>query len=445
MILAVPPPPELLPARLQMAWTLGFHIIIASFGVGLPLLLLFVEWRFLKTGDVLWKELARRWSRAFAVLFAVGAVSGTVLSFELGLLWPEFMQRWGAVIGLPFTIEGFAFFLEAIFVGIYLYSWDRLSPRVHWLTGWPIAVAGFFSAYFVVMANAWMNTPVGFRIEGDQIVEIDPLAAMFNPASGAQVSHMLVAAYMVTGFSVAAYYAFQLRQTPGSEYCRRAMSAGLVLGLALAPVQLGVGDWAAKMVAQTQPVKLAAMEGQFETERGAPLRIGGWPDRAQQRTPYALEIPGGLSFLAFGDPQAPVRGLNEFPESDQPPVAIVHLAFQVMVAIGLLMVAMSVWSAFGWLRWRAWPRTPVFRWLVIALGPLSVVALEAGWIVTEVGRQPWIVQGYQRTAEAVTTSPGLWTVFLATVAISLFIGVATVATLLQLARIPVRGDRHVAG
>lgn len=433
---------QLLPARLQMAFTLGFHIILACYGVGLPVLMLVAEWRYLKTGDQLWQKLAQRWSRSFAVLFAVGAVSGTVLSFELGLLWPEFMGRWGAVIGLPFTMEGFAFFLEAIFAGIYLYGWDRLPKRVHWLTGWPIAISGFLSAFFVVTANAWMNAPAGFRIVDGKIVDINPLAAMFNVASGAQVTHMIVAAYMVTGFCVAAFYAFCLLRDPLNEYCRRAFTLSLLLGLVFVPIQMMVGDWSAKVVAKSQPVKLAAMEGQFQTERHAPLRIGGLPDPVARETRYAIEIPGALSFLSYGEFNAEVKGLNDFPDDVKPPVIVVHLAFQVMVGIGSLMGLLAAGCLVNYVRFRSWPQSKWFLRTVVLMGPLSILAMEAGWIVTEVGRQPWIVHGYMRTADAVTKAPGVWSVFAGTMTIYLLLAIATITSLARLAKVPLQEDLH---
>ncbi len=427
---------DLLAARMMMAFTLAFHIILACLGVGFPLLMLIAEWRFLRTRDPLWRTLARRWSKAFAVLFAVGAVSGTVLSFELGLLWPEFMQRWGAVIGLPFTMEGFAFFLEAIFVGIYLYGWDRLSPRAHWLAAWPIVISGFFSAFFVVMANAWMNAPAGFRLENGQPVDIDPIAAMWNAASAAQATHMIVAAYIVTGFCVAAFYARGLMRNPDDAYSRRGFGLGLVLALPLAPVQFLVGDWSAKVVARTQPVKLAAMEGQFETEQRAPLRIGGIPNEETRETPYAIEIPGALSWLAYGDLDATVQGLNDVPPDATPPVAIVHIAFQVMVGAGMLMLLAAIWGGIAVVKNRAPPTSKWFLVLIVLLGPLSIIAMEAGWVVTEVGRQPWIVQGVMRTSEAVTAAPGVRYWFAATLAIYAIIGATTIVVLRGLANVP---------
>jgi cytochrome bd ubiquinol oxidase subunit I len=435
---------NLLPARLQMAFTLGFHIILACLGVGLPVVMLAAEWRFLRTGDELWRTLARRWSKAFAVLFAIGAVTGTVLSFELGLLWPEFMGRWGSVIGMPFTMEGFAFFFEAIFAGIYLYGWDRLPKRVHWFTGWPIAFSGFLSAFFVVMANSWMNAPQGFRIVDGKLTDIDPLAAMFNVATGAQVTHMLVAAYLVTGFSVASFYAYRLLRNRSDAYNRRALTLGLLLALPLVPVQMMVGDWSAKVVASSQPVKFAAMEGVFETSARAPLHIGGIPDEESRQLHYAIKIPGVLSWLAHGDIDAEVTGLDQFSPEDTPPVAVVHFAFQIMVGIGTLMLFMAGWCGISYFRTRAWPQSNLFLWSIILLGPLSVVALEAGWIVTEVGRQPWIVQGYMRTSEAVTQAPGVWTVFVGTMTIYAVIGVAAFAILRQLGNVPLVEDEHGA-
>jgi len=434
----------LLPARLQMAFTLGFHIILACFGVGLPVLMLIAEWCYLKTGDRVWHRLAQRWSRSFAVLFAVGAVSGTVLSFELGLLWPEFMGRWGAVIGLPFTMEGFAFFLEAIFAGIYLYGWDRLPPRIHWWTGWPIAISGFLSAFFVVTANSWMNCPAGFTLVDGRLTAIDPYAAMFNPATGAQVTHMIVAAYLVTGFSVAAFYAMTLIRDPNNEYCRRAFTLGLLLALVFTPIQMVVGDWSAKVVASTQPVKLAAMEGQFQTEQGAPLRIGGIPDPVARQTRYAIEIPGLLSYLSYSDFRAEVKGLNDFPADETPPVAVVHFAFQIMVGIGSLMGVIAAVCVVNFIRHRSWPQSRLFLATVVAMGPLSIIAMEAGWVVTEVGRQPWIVYGVMRTSEAVTRAPGVWSVFWATMLIYLVIGITTLIVLRRLARLPMEEAAHGA-
>lgn len=427
---------QLWAARMQMALTLGVHIILACFGVGFPVLMLIAEGRYLRTGDAVWKTLARRWSRAFAVMFAVGAVSGTVLSFELGMLWPKLMGTFGAVIGLPFTLEGFAFFIEAIFAGIYFYGWEKLPPRVHLLTGVAIALSGLASAWFVVTSNAWMNQPQGFTLRDGVAIDIDPIAAMLNPATMSQTTHMIMAAYMVTGFSVAAFYAWERLRGRDMVYQRHAMTLGLLLGMSFALPQIVVGDWAAKMVAQTQPVKLAAMEGQFQTETSAPLRIGGWPDEETRRTEYALELPGMLSWLAYGDSTATVKGLDDFPREDTPPVAIVHIAFQVMVGAGTFLAGLTCWGIASLAIKKRLPAQRLFLLALVASGPLAVMALEAGWVVTEVGRQPWIVHGIMRTKDAVTQAPGMNVVFWITLAIYTLLTVMTIGILRVLARQP---------
>jgi cytochrome d ubiquinol oxidase subunit I len=427
---------QLWAARMQMALTLGMHIILACFGVGMPVLMLIAEGNYLRTGEAIWKTLARRWSKAFAVMFAVGAVSGTVLSFELGMLWPKFMGTFGAVIGLPFTLEGFAFFIEAIFAGIYFYSWEKLSPRVHLLTGIPIALSGLASAWFVVTSNAWMNQPRGFTLKDGVAIDIDPIAAMLNPATGAQTTHMIFAAYMVTGFSVAAFYAWERLRGRDMPYQRHAMTLGLLLGMFFTLPQILVGDRAAKMVAQTQPVKLAAMEGQFQTEVGAPLRIGGLPNEETRHTDYAIELPGVLSWMAYGDSQATVRGIDDFPRGDTPPIAVVHIAFQVMVAGGMFLAGLTVWGIASLAFKKRLPFSRLFLISLVASGPLAVIALEAGWVVTEVGRQPWIVHGVMRTSEAVTHAPGMQLVFWVTLAIYVLLTGMTIGILRLLARAP---------
>ena len=425
---------NLLAARWQMALTLGTHIILAVFGIGMPVLLLAAEWRYLRTGDEIWKALAHRWSHVFAVLFAVGAISGTVLSFELGLLWPEFMRQFGPVIGFAFAMEGFAFFLEAIFVGIYLYGWNRLSKWTHWWCGVPIAISGAASAWFVVTVSSWMSTPRGFRLVDGHAVDIDPLAALLNPSTGPQTVHMLVAADIVAGFMAAAVYARSLLIDGKCEYSRRAMALGLTMGAVMMPVQFVVGDWAAQSVAQVQPIKLAALEGQFQTEARAPLRIGGLPDAETRTTPYAIEIPGMLSWLGYRDVNAVVKGLDDFPPQDTPPVATVHVAFQVMVGLGVYLLLLSIYAGWFVVRRRRLPDGRWFLTLLVLAGPLSIVALEAGWVVTEVGRQPYLVHGVARTAEMVTQAPYVGWLLLATVVIYGAIGAGTIAVLRLLGR-----------
>jgi cytochrome d ubiquinol oxidase subunit I len=423
-------------ARLQMALSLGWHIIIACYGVGMPAITVLAEWRGHRTGDPNYALLARRWAKAMGVLFAVGAVSGTILSFEMGLLWPGMMGVYGEVLGLPFTLEGIAFFIEAIFLGIYLYAWDRLSPRVHLLTAIPVLVAGVASAFFVVAANAWMQQPTGFDVADGRVISVDPVAAMFNPATPAQTVHMILAAFMVAGFGMASVYAVSLLRGRRDRYHMLGFLIPFAVAAVVTPVQIGVGDWAAHFVADNQAVKLAAMEGIFETQRGAPLHIGGVVIDGEMR--YAVEIPYGLSLLAHFDPNAEIIGLNEVPEDQRPPVNLVHLAFQVMVGAGFALLALSVWLAIVWKRQKALPRSAWFLRAASVSGVLAVLALEAGWIVTEVGRQPWIVYGVMRTSEAVNPAPGLVYGFVLVAVVYAILTVATVYVLRRLARdIPV--------
>lgn len=409
---------DLLAARSQMAMSLGFHIVFAVVGMAMPLLMCIAEWRHLRRTDPADRthlELARRWSKGTAILFAVGAVSGTVLSFELGLLWPHFMEHAGPIIGMPFSLEGIAFFLEAIFLGIYLYGWNRVPPRVHLAAGACVLICGTLSGILVVCANAWMNTPAGFRLERGHAVDIDPIRAMLNPAALSEGLHMVLAAFAAVGFAVAGIHAWALwragrsgRPAGGLHALHGpALRIALLVGGVAAVLQPLSGDYAAKVVARTQPIKLAAMEGQWETRRGAPLRIGGWPDEKTETTRYALELPKLLSVLAFADPDAEVAGLQTVPPGARPPVAIVHVAFQIMVACGLAMLAVAALAVLLKVRKRRIEETRWFLLLVIAAAPLGLVAIEAGWVVTEVGRQPWIVQGIQRTAQAVTNVPNL--------------------------------------
>lgn len=409
-----------------MAMSLAFHIIFAMVGIGMPLLMVLAEWRHQRTGDPVFLDLAKRWAKGTAILFAVGAVSGTVLSFELGLLWPGFMKFAGAIIGMPFSLEGFAFFTEAIFLGVYLYGWDRISPRAHLWTGVLVAVSGVLSGIFVVIANAWMNAPRGFVLRDGVAAEIDPIAAMMTPAAFPQTLHMTLAAYAATGFAVAGIHALMLRRDPGAAFHRRALQLALMMAVPAALLQPIAGDIAAKAVARLQPAKLAAMEGQFTTEHGAPLRIGGWPDQDDGVTRWSLEIPKALSLLAFGDPNAEVQGLDRVPREDWPPVAIVHVAFQVMVALGSYLALVSLWVLWDWRRARPLEGDRLLLGAIVLGAPMGFVATEAGWVVTEVGRQPWVVQGVLRTADAVTPMPGLVVPFALFTLLYVFLGVIVV-------------------
>jgi cytochrome bd ubiquinol oxidase subunit I len=376
-------------------------------------------------------DLAKRWAKGTAILFAVGAVSGTALSFELGLLWPRFMELAGPLIGLPFSLEGFAFFTEAIFIGVYLYGWDRISTRMHLAAGVLVALSGAAGTVFVLMVNAWMNTPVGFEIVNGKLTSIDPLEALHSAAAFPQALHMLLAAYASTGLAVAGVHAWLLRRDSSSTFHRHALAVALCVGAPAALLQPLSGDISARLVARTQPVKLAALEGQFETERGAPLRLGGIPDEAARQTRWAIEVPRGLSLLAFHDVDAEVRGLNDFPQDEWPPISIVHASFQLMVALGTAMAVVSLWAV--WTAWRH--RTLVGQRhllaAIAAVAPFGFVATEAGWVVTEVGRQPWVVQGVIRTADAVTPMPGLWIPF--GLFVGLYVGLAAIVILLIVA------------
>jgi len=417
---------DFLAARSQMAMSLAFHIIFAAVGIGMPLLMVIAEGRWLRTHDDVYLTLAKRWAKGTAILFAVGAVSGTVLSFELGLLWPGFMLYAGAIIGMPFSLEGFAFFTEAIFLGIYIYGWKRVSARIHWLSGVMVAFSGALSGVFVVTANAWMNSPTGFRLENGRPVDIDPIAAMLNPSSFQQVLHMTIASYVATGVAVAGIHAWMLLRDRSNQFHRHALAISLAVAGVSALLQPLSGHHSAQVVAETQPIKLAAMEGQFRTEKCAPLRIGGIPDRATEQTRFALEIPCGLSFLAHNDFNAEVKGLDSVPRDQHPPVEIVHLAFQIMVAAGFALAGVGVLTAFLAWRKRGLPDARWLLWLLVAASPLGFIAIEAGWIVTEVGRQPWVVYRILRTADAVTPMPGLVVPFLTFTLLYLFLAVIVV-------------------
>jgi len=381
--------------------SLAFHIVFAAVGVAMPLFMVLAEAQAQRTGSEPYRELARRWAKGTAILFAVGAVSGTVISFELGLLWPRFMSFAGPVIGMPFSLEGFAFFAEAIFLGIYLYGWGRVSPGLHLAAGAVVAASGALSAFFVTLANAWMNAPAGFSLDAlGRAQDVRPLVAMFPPGWAHEVIHVLLSSYLATAFAVGGIHAFFLLRRRADPFHRAALRIVMGVGAAAALLQPLSGDFSAREVARTQPLKLAALEGQFRTERGAPLRLGGIPDPAAETTRFALEIPRGLSLLAFHDPDAEVRGLAAFPRRDWPDVRLVHPAFQVMVGLGgLLALAGLAWVVLR-LRGRD-PGPRLLRALVI-LAPAGFLALEAGWLVTEWGRQPFTVRGVLRTADSVT-------------------------------------------
>lgn len=429
---------NLLAARAQMGTSLAFHITFSLFGIGLPFLLCIAEGLGLKTGNPTWLLLARRWTRAAAILFAIGAVSGTIISFELGLLWPTYTRFAGQVVGLPFLLEGFAFFVEAIFLGLYLYGWDRLSPRVHWLCSFPIWISGILSAWFIISANSWMNTPAGFVIRQGKIVDVQPWQAIFNPSMPYETLHMLLGCFVVTSLVLAGICASALLRGRSGDYYRKGLLLAMSIALLSTPLQILSGDLNARFLASAQPVKFAALEGDFHTEDGPPLRIGGLADARTGQVYYALEIPHGESLLLFFNRNGKVRGLDAFARQDWPDaIPAVHLAFDTMVGCGLfaLLVALLFWLLF----WRRRERLFAQKWLlrgIIVAGPCTIVAVICGWLVTELGRQPWVISGFLRTRDAVTPAPWVSLSFLIFVLVYLLLSVALLRLLLGLARQP---------
>ena len=424
---------NLFAARYQMATSLGFHIILAAAGVAFPFITLLAHRRGLRHNDPDALQLAKRWAKVMAVLFAVGAVSGTIISFEMGMLWPGMMGPFGDVIGLPFALEGVAFFVEAIFIAIYLYGWNRLPARTHYRTLYPIVVSGFIGSFFIVSVNAWMNSPAGFTLTAaGEVTNIDPWAAMLNPATGVEYIHMLFAAYMLTGFTVAGVYAVGRLKGRTDRLHRLGFIIPFVVASIAAPLQVAVGDVASRRLIDAQPAKFAAMELLPETTAGAPMTLGGFLVDGKVRG--AIEIPGLASFLAARDFNAVVPGLDSVPADERPPANIVHWSYQLMVALGTGLLALSAWFAFIWWRKRDVPQG-VWFWRFASLAGLgAIVALEAGWVTTEVGRQPWIVHGVVRTADAVTAAEGIVVTAAAITALYLVLGVVTLAVLRRMSR-----------
>lgn len=428
---------NLLAARQLMAFTLGFHIILACVGVALPAMMLIAEYRGRRHGDEVALSLAERWSKAAAVMFAVGAVTGTVLSFEMGLLWPRFMERYGDVFGTGFAIEGIFFFTEAIFIAIYIYGWKRIGGWKHFWTGIPIVIAGVGGAFSVVAVNSWMNKPQGFELDqSGEVVNVEPLKALFNGATAYEFPHMLLAAYMVVGFGLASVYAVSMLRNPKRRRDRR-HRLGLLIPLTVAaiatPIQLYVGDVAARGVADDQPSKFAAMECVYETGPDQTEWIGGIC--TDDEVKYGIGIPGLDSFLVGFSTDTVVTGLDQIPDDEQPPApTLLHLSFDAMVGIGTALLLLGGWLGFAWWRQRDIPETKWFLRAVAVSGLAAVIALEAGWIVTEVGRQPWIVYQHMRVSEAVTGAGGLWFVFAGAVLLYGAIGVITFFALKRVAR-----------
>lgn len=442
-VAAVASDANLFAARYQMATSLGFHIILAAAGVAFPFITLLAHRRGLRHNDLDALRLAKRWSKAMAVLFAVGAVSGTILSFEMGMLWPGMMGPFGDVIGLPFALEGVSFFVEAIFIAIYLYGWNRLSAKAHYRTLFPIVAAGFTGSFFIVSANAWMNSPQGFTVTAaGEVTNIDPWAAMFNPATGVQYVHMLLAAYMLTGFTVASVYAFGRLKGRTDRLHRLGFIIPFVVASIAAPVQVVVGDVATRRLIEAQPAKFAAMELLPETMSSAPLTLGGFLVDGKVRG--AIEIPGVASFLGTRDFNATVPGLDSAPADERPNANIVHLSFQLMVALGTGLVALALWLVLVWWRKRRLPESVWFWRLASLAGVGAIVALEAGWVTTEVGRQPWIVYGIVRTSDAVSAANGIVVSAVAVTLTYLVLGTVTLTVLRLMSRSFAEGEEVAA-
>ncbi len=435
--LGQPDQEHLLWARELQAMSLAFHIPLVCFGISFPAMVLFMEGLYLRTGDPTYKALAKRWSKVMLILFAVGVVTGTILSFEFGLLWPNFMATFGDVFGVAFALEGVSFFIEAIFIAIYVYGWDRLPPRAHLLAGVPIVITGITGSMMVIAVNGWMNDPVGFDVVNGAVTNIRPWEALFNDFFWHELAHMYLAGYMVAGFLVAGVYAVAWLRGQRSRYVRAGMVVPLTVACLAAPVQVIVGDWAGRTVADKQPVKLATFEGLPQTQSGAPFHILGWYDKQTQEVEGAIEIPDLLSILAYHNPDATVQGLDSVPPDDRPgPINVVRYAFQTMIGIGTLLAAMGLFYAAVWWRKRRLPRSKWFFRLVVAAGPLAVIAMICGWITTEVGRQPWIVYGVMRVENAVTDASGLPIAFFVGLAVYLSLAGAVAWLLRRLARNP---------
>jgi cytochrome bd ubiquinol oxidase subunit I len=427
-------------ASQMQSLSFSVHIPLVCFGIALPAMVLFMEWRHLRSGEEVYRTIARRWTRIMVALFAVGVITGTILSFEMGMLWPQFMATFGSVFGLGFAIEGFSFFMEAIFIGIYVYGWNRLSPRLHLLSGIPVVFSGFTGSLMVISVNAWMQHPSGFTLRAGRAVDVHPLAALFgNSFLWNELIHMYVGGFIVTGFLLAMPYAIGFLRGRWGRYERTAFAVPTTIAAIASPLQVIIGDWVARDVATEQPVKLAAIEGLGTTTRGASEHLLGWYTHGH--IDFGIGIPHLLSLLAFHSWNAKVAGLNAVSASDRPPVNITRFSFQIMVGIGTLLALLGV--VFLLIRWRrrALPTQRLFYLVSAAAGPLSVAALLAGWIVTEVGRQPWVVYRVMTSAQAVTSASTVPVSYGVLVAAYILVGLGVIWILRRLASAPL-ADPH---
>ncbi|MDH1882203.1 cytochrome ubiquinol oxidase subunit I [Empedobacter sp. GD03797] len=398
---------DFIAARSQMAMSLAFHIVFSCVGMVMPFMMAIAHYKYLKTKNEIYKGLTKAWSKGVAILFATGAVSGTMLSFELGLLFPKFMEHAGPIFGMPFSLEGTAFFIEAIALGFFLYGWDKFNKWFHWICGVIVGISGLASGILVVAANAWMNSPSGFDFVNGEYLNIDPVKAMFNDAWFSQALHMTIAAFCATGFAVAGLHAYLILKGKNVNFHREAFKISSVLAITAAMLAPLSGDISAKDVAKRQPIKLAAMEAHFKTEESASFVLGGIVDESKEEIKYAIKVPGVLSFLVHSDFKTPVKGLEEFPKDEWPPVAVVHYAFQIMITFGMLMMGIAVIYLIAQFFKKDWRTKRWYYKLFMIATPFGYIALEAGWTVTEVGRQPWIIYGIMRTVDSITPMPGI--------------------------------------
>lgn len=414
-------------SRLLTEVTLSFHILYATIGVGVPLMIMIAQWVGYKKNDEHYILMARRWARGFVITVAVGVVTGTAIGLQLSLLWPNFMQLAGQVIALPLFLETFAFFFEAIFLGIYLYTWDRFkSQKKHMLLLIPVAIGASMSAVFITIVNAFMNAPQGFDVVNGELVNIQPFVAMFNPAMPTKVAHVLVTAYMTSAFVLASIAAFRILKGSHHIYHKKSLYLLMKLGLVFSIATAIIGDFSGKYLAEYQPEKLAAAEWHFETEENASLVLLGVLDGEEVK--YAIKIPYALSILAHNNPTAEVIGLDQYAEEDTPPLYI-HYLFDSMVMIGMLLLFVAfVYLVGNWRQW-AFIRKRWFMWVVVAGGPFALLAIELGWWLAEVGRQPWILRGYMRTAEGATTSGHVDKMLMLFCVLYLILGIGSVVVL----------------
>jgi cytochrome d ubiquinol oxidase subunit I len=433
---------DFIAARSQMAISLGFHIIYSCIGMVMPVFMAVSHYKWIKTGDPVYKNITQAWSKGVAIFFATGAVSGTILSFELGLLWPKFMLHAGPIFGMPFSLEGVAFFIEAIALGFFLYGWNRFNKWFHWSTGVMVGISGIASGILVVSANSWMNNPSGFDYVNGQYLNIDPIKAMFNGSWFSEALHMTLAAFSATGFAVAGIHALMIAKKQNVQFHTKAFKIAIVFGAIAAILQPFSGDISAKNAAAKQPAKLAAMEAYFHTQPYSPLTIGGIPDTANKKVNYGIEIPGLLSFLVYDNFQQPVKALDAIPKKNQPPIAVTHIAFEIMIAIGSALMLIGVLYFAALWKKQSWFSKKWFLNLFIIATPFGFIAVESGWTVTEVGRQPWIIQGVMRTSEAVTPMPGVHYSFYLFTAVYFILSIAVIFLLKrQIKMVPELYDR----